>query len=404
MNLHPLKRGIALALVLMLALTAIPLSASAQELPLVILKDTDVTLDQTEFVYTGSQIRPNVTVRVEQTLLTLDQDYYLEFKNNVEPGQGLVIVTGIATAGYDGTVEVPFTIVPAQEEKTEIHSSDVTLEAISLPYTGQPLEPKVTVTVDGQTLTQDTDYTVTYENNIQPGTAEVLVQGQGDYTGQVRVEFTIEEPAKPEPAPTELKAENVALESSRFASTGKPIQPKLTVTVDGKVLTEGTDYTVAYENNTQPGKAQAIVTGIGSYTGRVQVEFTIFAAPKVTQGGGALWRQKSRKDLSFTTNQESPVTAVSVDGKKLTASQFSVNAEGNQVTLKAAFLGKLGLGEHSLRISYADGDADTTFRVAAAASGDNPPTGDSIHLWAGVLFVTLTAGFGLAYARKKRLI
>ena len=57
-----------------------------------------------------------------------------------------------------------------------------------------------------------------------------------------------------------------------------------------------------------------------------------------------------------------------------------------------------------MSISYADGQATASFQVLPAASGDNPPTGDGIHLWTGVLFVTMTAGIGLAYAWKKRLI
>ena len=405
MTFYTGKRAVTLLLVLMLSLGVIPFGVSAQEEPPISLQATDVILDQTEFLYTGSEIRPNVTVRVEEKLLTLDQDYTLEFRNNVEPGEAQVLVTGIPEAGYEGTVEHPFFILPAQEEKTEITSSDVTLDTISLPYTGQPVEPKVTVSVEGKVLAEGTDYTVAYENNIQPGTAQVIVTGTGDYTGLVSVDFTIEEPVKPEPpAATELKAENVTLEGSRFAGTGKPIQPKLTVRVEDKVLAEGTDYTVAYENNIQPGTAQVIVTGKGAYTGQVKVDFTIFAAPKVTEGSGALWRQKSSKDLSFRTNQQSPVTAVSVDGKALSSGDYSVSAQGDRVTLKAPFLRKLAVGQHSVSISYADGQATASFQVLPAASGDNPPTGDSIHLWTGVLFVTMTAGIGLAYAWKKRLI
>lgn len=51
----------------------------------------------------------------------------------------------------------------------------------SQKYTGKAIEPKITVKYDGKTLQKDTDYTVSYKNNINIGTAEVTVNGLGDY-------------------------------------------------------------------------------------------------------------------------------------------------------------------------------------------------------------------------------
>ena len=105
---HPaFLRCLAMALLLTFA---IPVTSMASE-P-VELVATDITLDQTHFEYTGEEIRPNVTVRVNDHLLTLDREYTLEFKNNVEVGEAAVVVTGIATGGYIGTVEHPFYIDP----------------------------------------------------------------------------------------------------------------------------------------------------------------------------------------------------------------------------------------------------------------------------------------------------
>lgn len=58
-------------------------------------------------------------------------------------------------------------------------------------YNGKPQTPEPTVTVDGSTLVKDQDYTVSYENNVNAGTAKVIVTGKGDYTGKVEKEFTI---------------------------------------------------------------------------------------------------------------------------------------------------------------------------------------------------------------------
>ena len=402
MNVSFFKRIGAGALALMLALAAAPVSAAATGADPVELTATDVTLDQTEFTYTGSEIRPNVTVRSGEDLLTLDTHYTLELRDNVEVGQGLVVVTGVETAGYTGTVEHPFTIVPAEAEPVEIQGTDVWMDGTDFPYTGKPITPEITVTVEGKTLVQDTDYTVTYENNVEPGTAKAVVQGMDGYTGTVEMPFTIQKAQEPEQPPVELTKEDVSLENSRFPYTGKPITPAVTVTADGKTLEEGSDYTLTYRDNEKPGTATVTVEGKGGYTGKVTLSFTIFELPKVTKGDGVTWRQKSNKDLSFTTNQTELPTEVQVDGKKLAQGSYTV--KGEVVTLKAGLLSKLALGKHTLTLTYPDGEAKATFQVAKPQSTDNPATGDGIHLWTAVLFVSATAAIGLGWAWKKQLL
>ena len=111
-----LQRGLGLALALTL-LAAAPLTARAEEseAQFTELTKEHVSLEKTEYEHTGEEIRPNVTVRVEDTLLTLDTHYHLAYADNTDVGEGKVIVTGIATSGYTGTVEVPFSIVEKEE-------------------------------------------------------------------------------------------------------------------------------------------------------------------------------------------------------------------------------------------------------------------------------------------------
>ena len=53
-----------------------------------------------------------------------------------------------------------------------------------------------------------------------------------------------------------------------FAYTGEPIVPEtITVKLGSSTLTETTDYSLLIENNTNPGKATIIATGVGKYTG-----------------------------------------------------------------------------------------------------------------------------------------
>lgn len=519
MSKHLFRRSLGLVLAMMLVLSALPVTALAAgaentEFTLIKLKGTDVTLDETVFEYTGREIKPNVTVRVEDRLLTLDKDYTLKYENNIEVGTGKVVVTGIATAapsyGYEGTVEIPFTInekAPEEPEFTlvEIKGTDVTIEGTAFPYTGAPIEPAVTVTIDGNTLTADRDYAVEYVNNLVPGTGTVIVRGiatasealgytgevrinftithteetyplveikhgdvtingmqftytgkaiepeitvtvdgkvlergkdysltyvdnievgsgkaivtgiatateSGGYTGTVEVRFTIV-PMTEETYPlVEIKGTDVTIEGTKFSYTGKAIEPKVTVKVDGKVLTAGKDYNLAYKNNVKVGTAAVIVTGnatateSGGYTGTVEIEFTIGYA--ITKGSGAKWYQEGNKHLHFTANGEyKDFTGVSINGKPLDDSYYTVKEGSTVVTLKNSFLKKLNLGTYTITVHFTDGDAEGTFKVVDGLDPTNPQTGDSFPLraLAAVMFVSLTGIIGMAFAWKKKL-
>jgi len=66
-------------------------------------------------------------------------------------------------------------------------SALVTLEYDETPYDGTMKEP--TVTIEG--LTQDVDYTISYENNIDAGNASVVITGIGDYFDSFKKTFKI---------------------------------------------------------------------------------------------------------------------------------------------------------------------------------------------------------------------
>lgn len=72
---------------------------------------------------------------------------------------------------------------------------DVTLEnEKNIFYTGEPLTPDVIVVAGGNELKQGTDYTLSYENNLNAGRGTILVSGaEGSlWSGSVSLEFVIE--------------------------------------------------------------------------------------------------------------------------------------------------------------------------------------------------------------------
>ncbi|MCD7797128.1 MAG: hypothetical protein LUG95_05855 [Clostridiales bacterium] len=70
-------------------------------------------------------------------------------------------------------------------------STTVSLDAASYSYTGSEIKPAVTVTDNGVTFLNSTDYSVSYSNNVNVGTATVTVTGINGYTETVSKEFTI---------------------------------------------------------------------------------------------------------------------------------------------------------------------------------------------------------------------
>ncbi len=97
------------------------------------------------------------------------------------------------TATFDIIVTTQYykDIVVTMTYKSKLDIADATISAIpDQTYTGSALEPTVTV-ADGDILVQDTDYTVTYSDNINVGQATVTITGIGNYTNTKAANFTI---------------------------------------------------------------------------------------------------------------------------------------------------------------------------------------------------------------------
>ncbi|MCD7722491.1 MAG: fibronectin type III domain-containing protein [Clostridiales bacterium] len=69
----------------------------------------------------------------------------------------------------------------------------ITLSYTSCLYDGSEKKPTVTVTYNSSALTPSSDYTLSYENNVKVGTAQVTIDGKGNYSGSTTRTFTIYE-------------------------------------------------------------------------------------------------------------------------------------------------------------------------------------------------------------------
>ena len=135
-------------------------------------------------------------------------------------------------------------------------------------YTGSPCVQGVSVKDSDAKLTFD-DISVTYENNINVGTATIIYTGKNNYTGEIRKNFKITEAS--------ITDDMIANIPSVTYDT-KAHTPEVTVTFNGSKLTDA-DYTVSYsEDCINAGTVTVTVTGKGNFTGTASKEFAIAQA------------------------------------------------------------------------------------------------------------------------------
>jgi hypothetical protein len=137
----------------------------------------------------------------------------------------------------------------------------------SYPYTGKPIKPPFALNIEGKTLVQGEDYRIEILDNINVGTAHVYITGMGEYTGKYEYTFEIE--------PIRARTLSFFADSNVFQYDGKPKSMNIVVRFGEMTLEEGKDYDIEYENNISPGKASALLTFKGNFTGVMSIPFTI---------------------------------------------------------------------------------------------------------------------------------
>lgn len=116
--------------------------------------------------------------------------------------------------------------------------------------------------------------------------------------------------------PNDLSNAVAELPAETYTFTGKTQKPSPTVTLNGKKLKNGTDYTVSYKNNKAIGKAYVIVKGKNNYTGTIKKSFNIVPQKQVIV---KLSAQAKAFSVKWTLNKN--VTGYQI--KYSTASNFS---------------------------------------------------------------------------------
>jgi len=290
-------------------------------------------------------------------------------------GTATLTASRLGDNNYEASEEITINVVIETKDITE---ADFEIDLATKVFAGEEIEPSVT----SETLVEGTDYDVTYENNVNVGTATITISGQGNYSSYITKTFDITQ--------KELNDAEFTISglNSTYTYTGLEIKPSVTVIWDDITLVKDTDYEVTYADNIEAGTATVTITGINNYFGSISKTYTISPAQYtgtvtvsaneevVTIGTVLTVNPPAGSELSYQWKRNGVAIALATDatytvtmddiGKDISVAVTSAGNYAGTIESAALSVGKLALtGE--VTISAADGIITATVTNAPAA-------------------------------------
>lgn len=311
-------------------------------------KNTEIKSTNPSF---GTGTESNVTVKVDldnngtfDRTLVRGTDYYLQ--SNTGESLGNYTFTVVGQGNYKGKVNGSYQIVQA----------DISGIKVSIPdqaYTGKPITPSVTLSLNNKVLVPNVDYTITYSNNIEVGTANVKIVGKGNYKGTINTTFKI----------TPVKFD-LSVTNGNTVYTGQPQKGGASVNV-----LNATGVTIKYGTTQGTYNLTSLpsYTDAGVYTVYYQVSKTGFTT---VTGSLTITINQANNKIAFKNNQNvySTVNPNSISASVITTFPGTITVEGGA---KARYEVS---GNNIKIIPLGEGSEDFTVRVA----GNKNYTGSSI--------------------------
>lgn len=287
--------------------------------------------------YTGSAVKPSVTVKLNGSVLKNGTDYSVSYSSNINAGKATVTVKGIGK--YKGTKTANFNIV-----QKDISTCTASLSQTQYYRDGSSKKPAVTVKRASTVLKNGTDYTVSYKNNVNAGTASAVITGKGNYKGTKTLTFSIREPIN-------VKAADCTTGIySAYSYTGKAITPKPSLKYKGKLLTEGVDYRITkYTDNTKVGTAYIHIKFTGKYSGAIKQKFLITKKIPLHSGDCKVTKVQNCK---YTGKPVTPKIVLKYKGTVLTEGKDYTVTYENNINVGTAIAHIAGKGNYEGNMRY----------------------------------------------------
>lgn len=146
----------------------------------------DATITFSSQAYTADKIpkTPEAIVNYNGNILVNGTDYVVTYENNTDAGTATAIITG--KGKYGDSVRKEFTITGISMENV-----DISLKKTIYTYDGSAKTPTINASYNGTKLVNGVDYTLSYKDNQDEGTAQVIVTGKGMFTDAASLSFVI---------------------------------------------------------------------------------------------------------------------------------------------------------------------------------------------------------------------
>lgn len=194
--------------------------------------NTDISISTPEDVtYNGSEFTPAITVTDGKTDIT--NQCTITYTDNINAGKATITITAKDESNdYGGVATREFTI-----KSKNLINPKVTLSATSFTYTGKAIEPEISVADGETTLVKGIDYTVTFSDNINVGTAKISITFKGNYSGEVIKEISITNPSTPVSSVTNSSFVNVWSFNHTIYIENAPDTEYKIIDTNGRVIT-----------------------------------------------------------------------------------------------------------------------------------------------------------------------
>ena len=221
-----------------------------------------------EYVYTGKALQPEIIVTNNGETLAEGVDYTVKYSNNIKAAAKDVAkapaITVTGKGRFTGKVTATFTIAPKSLLDEDVQAQPV--------VTSNAAKAVPVIVYNGMTLKKNKDFTFQYNAE----TKEFAVNGAGNYVTEKDAPLMI---SVVEKAASDLKKFAVTVGKEKLYYNGAEQTPVVTVTDakdKTKVLTEGTDYVIAWPlDTTNAGTVKFNVIGLGDYAGSVAKSYKI---------------------------------------------------------------------------------------------------------------------------------
>lgn len=197
---------------------------------------------------------------------------------------------------YNASGEYLYVFVPVEVKVIDIEDAAVT-GISSKTYTGKAITQTPVVTLEGKTLTAGTDYTVSYENNTNAGTAKMTITGIENCIGDITEYFKINKAANP----LAVSGKTAKVKYSKLKKKAQTLDVTKIINITNQINDSKT-YTISSAKKGKKSfkKYFKIDTATGKVTVKKKLKKgTYKVTAKVTAAGNANYNASDMKTVTF---------------------------------------------------------------------------------------------------------